>query len=657
MSGLSSANADKHSRRPQGLPGPTNPFIEFRKEDIEQSIPDRFEQQVHQYPGRLAVKTRDHELTYDELDQAANRLAWAVLAQGGEGPEAVALLLEQNDWCIASVFGVLKSAKPYVPLDPSNPRVRLSYILADSQAQLIVTNNRNLSLARELAGDKIPLINVDELDTNSPSVRPPRTVTPDTLAYIMYTSGSTGQPKGVVDNHRNVLHEIMKYTNDFHICPDDRLTLIRAFSGVGASMDIFTALLTGAVLYPLNIHEEGLGKLADWMTEHDLTVYHSVPTVFRHFTSMLTGQEAFPALRLVRLGGEVVDARDVELYKVHFSDDCLFLNVLGTTETLTFRRSFIEKQTQLTESVVPVGYAMDDAEVLLLDDQGWEVGAEQVGEIAVRSRYMSPGYWRRPDLTHAVFSSDAGGGDKRVYRTGDLGRMLPDGCLIHLGRKDFQVKIRGYRVEVSEIEMALVASDHVKEATVVAYDNGDGDTRLVAYWVPDGEPVPTVSELRSTLARTLPSYMMPSVFVALDALPQTSTGKTDRRALPAPTQVRPALDKPFVAPLTPVEEILADIWAEVLHVERVGVHDDFLELGGNSLLATQLISRMRSTFKVELPLRCVFEARTVTAMVEALKLHEPAAGHVTTIARLRRGLDQASTSEIRAMLRDRSKTT
>jgi acyl carrier protein len=243
---------------------------------------------------------------------------------------------------------------------------------------------------------------------------------------------------------------------------------------------------------------------------------------------------------------------------------------------------------------------------------------DAVGEIAVRSRYLSPGYWRQPDLTQATFRPDPTGGPERLYLTGDLGRRLPDGCLVHLGRKDFQVKIRGFRVEVAEVEGALLSLPTIKEAVVVAREERPGEQRLVAYLVPTQRPAPTVSVLRRALAATLPDYMVPSAFVVVDTLPRTPAGKVDRRGLPAPERLRPSLHVPFASARTPLEERLAGIWAEVLGVDRVGIHDHFLDLGGQSLLATSLVSRVLTTFQVDLPLRTLFESPTVAEMALAI---------------------------------------
>jgi amino acid adenylation domain-containing protein len=612
---------------------PTDAFIRFEEEETEQSISQRFEHQVSSYPNRLAVKTRHHRLSYRTLNEVANRVARALLAKRGEGTESIALLFDHDAPLIAATLGVLKAGKVYVPLDPSFPYARNAYILEDSQAGLIITNHENRSLAESLGENRRPLIDIDQIDAALSDENVDLPISADSLAYIIYTSGSTGQPKGVVQNHRNALQVAMRYTNGLRIGSEDRLTLLQSYSVAGSVSNMLGALLNGASLFPYYIKGEGLDNLAGWLLKEEITVYHSVPTVFRQFTNALSGKEKFPELRLVRLGGEPVQPQDVELHRRYFSSDSIFVNSYGASEAASVLRYCVDKDTEISDAVVPVGYPLGDVEILVLDDDGKAVGPGRVGEIAVKSRYTAPGYWRRPDLTRATFATDPQDEGKRVYRTGDLGYMLPDGCLVVTGRNDFRVKIRGFRIEVAEIELALRGLVEIKEAAVVAHEDQRGEKQLVAYFVPQSGQVPTVSELRDSLKDGLPDYMVPSAFVMLDTLPLTPNGKLDRLALPAPDLSRPELDTNFVAPRNAVEEQLAEIWEEVLGLERVGIHDDFFELGGHSLLATRVLSRVRGVFQVELPLRILFEEPTVAGLagrIEAVQRSAPSAATLSS---------------------------
>jgi amino acid adenylation domain-containing protein len=629
---------------------PSGSFVEFRKEEIEQSIPSRFEKIVAQYPDRIAVKTKNYTLTYDALNKMANRIARAIVVQRGEGEEPIALLLENDAAMITAILGVFKTGKICVPLDPAHHEARASYIVEDSQTNLILTNTKSLPRAHKLAQGVCQVINMDEIDSGLSTQNLGVSIAPHAFAYILYTSGSTGQPKGVVCTHRRLLHDVMHNTNDFHMCADDRVSLLSSPGGGQAMGAVASGLLNGATLCMWNVREEGLAALADWLVTEQITLYNSSPTVFRNFMKTLNGNEEFPQLRLVKLGSEPLYRTDVELYRRHFPSDCLLVNNLAGTETGSFRQYVIDKETRITSDIVPVGYTVPDKAVLLLDDDGKEVGFNEIGEIAVKSCYLSPGYWRKPDLTQAKFLPDPNGGDKRIYLTGDLGRMLPDGCLVHLGRKDLQIKIRGNRVEPAEVEMALLGLDGVKEAVVVAGEDLSGNKRLVAYLVPNKQPAPSVSALRRALAGKLPDYMVPSAFVFLEALPLTPNGKIDRRALPAPSPSRPDLDISFVAPRTPIEEELARIWTEVLSVDQVGVHDSFFELGGHSLTATQVISRVISNFRVELPVQSLFEAPTVAEMAVIITQNQAAKVGQEELARMLAELEALSDEEAQQRL-------
>ena len=601
----------------------TGTFVEFNKDEIEQSIPKRFEQQARKYSNRTAVVTRNQTLTYDQLNQGVDRLAGAILHQRGGRQEPIALLLEQSASAISTILGVLKAGKIYVPLDTTYPQARTEYILEDSQAPVIVTNNRNFLLARELAKhNACQLLNIDELDPISFVEEPDSHISPDSLAWILYTSGSTGQPKGVVQTHRNVLHDIMNYTNAFHICQADRLILLTSYSVVDTVRTMYGALLNGASLYPVDVKKDGLTHLADWLNHHQITIYRSFSTLFRHFIDTLDGDQQFPKLRLLYLCGEPVYRRDLELYKKQFSPDCIFVNGIGSTECLTYRWNLMDKKIQVNDNNVPVGYPLEDIEVLLLDDDGKEVAFNEIGEMSVRSRYLSPGYWRRPELSQVKFLSDPNGGDERIYRTGDLGLILDDGCLVHMGRKDFQVKIRGYRIEVGEIEAALLNIDNIKEAVVILREDRPRDRYLAAYIVPSRQPALSITALRHALAEKLPGYMVPSAFIILDTLPLLPNGKLDRQRLPYPDSSRPNLDTPFIVPETSVEQALAKIWAEVLNVNHVGAHDNFFDLGGHSLAATRIVSRVIKHFQVDLPLQSLFQSPTVAEMATVIAEHQ-----------------------------------
>ena len=632
---------------------PTGKFILFPKEAIAQSITARFEQIVRLYPDRLAVKMGSRAMDYDELNQQANRIAHAILSRCGEGQEPIALLLNHGTTMVAAILGVLKTGGIYVPLDPTYPLARLKTILEDVQPSLIITDQAQCPLACTLAKNGMPVLNLDSISNCFTTISPSLNFPPDRLANILYTSGSTGQPKGVLQNHQNILHVVMRYTNSYHVCSKDRIALLSSFSTTGGWIHPFGALLNGAAIFPFDLKKQGLRNLAFWLRDEEITLCTINPSAFRHFAAILPGGEYFPAVRVLSFSGEAVYRSDVKKSLEHFSPSCVFVNTLGTTEASWARQCVMDKQTDIFRNTVPVGYALPDVEVVVCDENGVQVNMNHIGEIIVRSPYLSPGYWRRPDLTEAKFSQPPGGGT-RQYRTGDLGYMVPDGCLFYSGRKDHQVKVRGYRIEVAEIEGALLEVENVKQAVVILREDGPSDHRLVAYVVPSSVPAPTISVLRRATGERLPDYMIPSVFVIMEALPFLPSGKLDRQALPTPNHTRPALDTPFVAPRTPIEAKLIKIWTEVLQLQQVSICDHFAELGGHSLLATQILSRVITAFGVDLPVRTLMEAPTVAEMAVVIARHQGVQVDPDTLARLLSEVEELSEEQVRRHLADTS---
>ena len=592
---------------------PTSAFVPFRREEIEQSIPSRFEQQVRLYPDRLAVKTPQHAWSYDELNRVANRVAHAILARDGNGRTPVVLLIEQSAPLIAAHLGVLKAGKIFVVLDPSHPSSRLAQFVEEAQPTCMVTNAAHLETARGLAGEKCPVINLEQLAPDLSDANPGVPSAPDDIAMILYTSGSTGRPKGVLGDHRVWIHNAWNYTNTFEVCSEDRLTLF-ALGTSQAMKNLFMGILNGASIFPFEVRQKGLDDLVALMKREEITITVMGASLFRSLADVLGDADQFPKLRMIRLGSEPVQKRDVDLYRRYFSSHCLLVNGLASGETQTIRFFCMDQNTDVSGSLVPVGYPVEDKTILLLDDAGKEVESGEVGEIVVKSEYLASGYWRRPDLTEAVFRPAETAGGPRLYYTGDLGRMNPDGCLVCLGRKNARVKIRGHGVDLLEIEMALQNMDNVKECAVIAHQNRAGYAYIVAYIVPVVLPGPTNLRLRQTLAEALPDFMIPSTFVVLGALPRTTSGKIDRQTLPAPGRPYRDPNRATTLPRTTVETTIANIWSEVIGHESIDVYDHFYDLGGESLQALVIMARLRKIFKVDLDLQSLLDAPTVAEM-------------------------------------------
>ena len=590
------------------------PFEPFPRVDLEGSLVARFARQVSRHGGRLAVKMGTHALTYAELDRAANRIAHALLARLGPGNEPVALLLPQGPGQVAAVLGALKAGKIYVPLDVAQPPRRLGDFVADSGARLIVTDSPRLGPARE-AGPGAHLLDLDALPQGAAHEAPDLSIAPDAGAYIFYTSGSTGAPKGVLDTHRNVLHNVMRYTNTLRFGPDDRLTLLQGPSFSGAVSSLFGALLNGAASFPFDVPREGPEAIAPWLAAEGITIYHSVPALFRY---VAFHGAALPALRVIRLEGDRATVRDLELFAAHFAEPCVLVNGLGATECGLVRQFFFRPGQPLPGAVVPIGGPVEDMNVVVLGEDGRPAPPGEVGEIAVRSAYLASGYWRRPDLTARRFLPDGERPGARMYLTGDTGRVHADGVLDYLGRQDGLAKVRGRRVEVAEVETALLAVPGVAEAAVMVREDRPGEPRVVAYLVAGAEGVPPAGALRRALAERLPDFMVPAAFVPLPHLPLDDNRKVDRRALPPPPAARPLRDRPAVAPRNDDEATIARLWGAALGLEEIGVEDDFFELGGDSLRAALMLAEVRKTTGLELGAAPFAESPTVAAIAQRL---------------------------------------
>ncbi|MEJ2122274.1 MAG: AMP-binding protein [Alphaproteobacteria bacterium] len=561
------------------------------------------------------VSAEDQALSYRRLNHVSNQIAHAILGRCGEGEAPIALLFEQGASLVAAILGALKAGKIYVALDARDDRSHLTRVVADSQPELIVTAARHLTVAADLAGSEDRVLTMDALQSDCSSSNPGIALSPNRRAYIYYTSGSTGPAKGVVDTHRNVLHNIMRYTNNLHICLEDRLSLVQSCSFSGTVSSLFCALLNGACIFPFDLRAAGAKRMARWLDRERITVFHSVPVIFDHL--MLAGPKA-DSLRVIRLEGDQTFLRHVALYRRHFDGDCVLVNGLGATETGIVRQYFMTPDSDIPGRGVPIGYHVEDMDVLLLDEAGSEVNPGEIGEIVVRSPYLALEYWRRPEHTAAAFEIDPKNDTCRRYRTGDLGRMLPDGCLEYLGRKSLHGKVRGLRTPVADIENELREHPKIEQAAVVVREDSPGAQKIVAYLVCSAESRPTVSELRRALTASLPEAMIPARFVFLSSLPTDANFKIDRRALPTPGRDRPALEQTFQECVTAEERIIASCFSDALEIDEIGLNDDFFELGGDSLAAMQLQLLIEDRLSIDCLPETVIEAPTVGGIVQRL---------------------------------------
>ena len=583
--------------------------------DTVELLHHRFERQAAETPNAPALAgSSDREtITFGELNARANRLAHHLIELGA-GPELpVGLCIRRSPALITALLGVMKAGAAYLPLNPAHPPARLQGQLAEAGTRILVTEEELAERLSEPTSIANVCIDRDAAAIAArPVTDPPRRAGLDDIAYVMYTSGSTGTPKGVVVTHRNLACYVDAIARRLDAEAGTHFALVSEISTDLGNTAVFPPLATGGCLHVIDAETAMDGAaFGAYAAEHPIDVIKITPTQLR---GLLAAGDGFLPRRWLVLGGEALSWELAE--RVRALGACRVLNHYGPTETTVGCCSF-----ELTDSdhgsgsaTVPIGRALAGDRAYVLDGAMGPVPVGVAGQLCIGGEGVARGYLQRPEETALRFVDDPLGG--RMYQTGDRARFLPDGSIEFLGRADQQLKIRGYRVEPGEIETVLLAHPAVREAAVVARVDGDGDPRLVAYYVASAPP--GGRELHEFLARSLPDYMMPAQWVPVSALPLTASGKVDRLALPDPDQAGPVRTEEFIAPRDDLERDIAAIWGALLGVEEVGVRDDFFALGGHSLLATQAIMRIRRTYG-NVPLGALFNSPTVAALADVIR--------------------------------------
>lgn len=571
------------------------------------SIPDLFETWASRRPHRIALVSGAEQVTYGELNRRANQLAHYLKSYGVGEETRIGIYIERSVEMIVAVLGVLKAGATYVPLELSYPEQRLLFMLDDADVQLVLSTE---VLEEKLPAHRTPVV---LLDSDWPQIEqqsddnPERHITPEHLAYIVYTSGSTGTPKGAAVPHRGAVRLVS--CNDYaNFGPDEVFLQFAPLAFDASTFEIWGSLLNGAQLVLMPAGLPSLSDLGSALAEYNVTTLWLTAGLFHQMVDEQL--EALTTLKQLLAGGDVLSPSHVKRF-VDAAPSCRLINGYGPTENTTFTCCYGMDQSSALTGSVPIGRPIANTQVFILDQHLELCPPGLTGELFAAGDGLARGYHDRADLTAErfvphPFSNNPGA---RLYRTGDLARYLANGNVEFLGRADEQVKVRGFRIELGEVETAIGRAAGVRQVAVIVRDYGAGDKRLIAYVVGEVE----VDKLQKKLRTTLPDYMVPSAFVVLDELPLTPNGKVDRRALPAPEEIHAASDSAHAAPRTPVEELLAGIWIDVLKVDRVSAEDDFFELGGHSLLVTRLVSRAQAHFGVELPLKLFFESPTLSA--------------------------------------------
>ncbi len=576
------------------------------------SIHELIEEQTTHTPDAVAVSFAGQEITYHELNRRANQLAH-FLRRSGVGPEVlVGLLVERSIEMMIGLLGILKAGGAYVPLDPAYPDKRLSFMVEDAELSIVLTQGRFVQSLDALTEKGVRTVRLDDdwhLIAAESEANPRSGITADNLAYLIYTSGSTGRPKGVQIPHRAVLNFLDSMRVQIGMTKRDRLLAVTTLSFDIAALELFLPLTVGAsiVLVSREVASDG-SLLKEQLEISNPSVMQATPATWRLL--LTAGWTGSNDLRIL-CGGEKL-SRELANQLLNRTSCCW--NLYGPTETTIW--SLISRVEAGQEGPVPIGRPISNTQVYILDAQLRRVPVGVPGELYIGGVGLARGYLNRAELTAENFIPhpfDATPG-ARLYRTGDVVRYLPNGDIEFQGRVDQQVKLRGYRVELGEVEAALVGHPAIREAVAVAREDAAGEKQLVAYLVAQNGAPPAPDELRRYLQEKVPEWMVPSSFVTIAALPLTPNGKVNRRALPKPEQHRPDLAVAYVEPRTSVERTIAGIWQEVLQVERVGLHDNFFDLGGHSLLLAQAHSKMRDIFKQDVALIDLYRYPTISLL-------------------------------------------
>uniref|UniRef100_UPI00046B0577 non-ribosomal peptide synthetase n=1 Tax=Caldalkalibacillus mannanilyticus TaxID=1418 RepID=UPI00046B0577 len=568
----------------------------------EKAIHQLFEDQVSRSPDAIAVIFDDEKWTYRELNDRANQLAHTLRANGIQAEQLVGLMVERSFHMIVGMLAILKAGGAYVPIDPEYPEERVRYMLQDSGAQILLTQSE-LVHHISFEGKTILLENQDQYHDDRSNLE--YQYNPNHLAYVIYTSGTTGNPKGVMVEHANLVDYVQTFVQEFQIVQDDHFLQQASISFDTSVEELYPPLVTGASLVITSKDDMLDSKiLAEKIAQEKISIVSCSPLLLNELNKHLHDH----SVRIFISGGDV-------LFKSHFLNlvPAKVYNTYGPTEGTVcatyYQCTYDEQQS------IPIGKPIANKKVYILNASNQLQPIGVPGELCVAGTGVARGYLNRPELTAEKFVANPFEPSEVMYRTGDAARWLPDGNIEYIGRLDNQVKIRGYRIELGEVEAQLLNIDSVQEAVVTAHEDTSGEKNLCAYYV--SSLTWSISELREKLVQALPAYMIPTYFVQLEQLPTTSNGKVDRKALPAPEAALQSSAE-YVAPRTEEEEKLVQIWREVLGVEKIGVKDHFFDLGGHSLRAMNLVSKINKEMNVNLPLRAVFRSPTVEAMAEVI---------------------------------------
>ena len=580
--------------------------------EFDESLVAAFERVAAVFPSRVALGSDTWEPTYRELNETANRLAHQLIACGIASGDRVATLMSHDAPLVATVLGILKAGSIVVGFDPGDPRSRLKMLVEDAEPSVVVTDVQNQTLADEFSSTSCRILNFESGTMTGPTENPSIEVRPEQTAFLTYTSGTTGRPKGVMKSHRQLRRAAAIHSEAMQYTENDRIPLFAMIStGLGSTG--LWSLLNGAMLCPFPVQTRGVTGLADWIIDRGLTAYVSTSSMFRTLVKAIDDRLVFANVRAVTLQSEAATSNDFRAFRQHFPRESIFVHALSSSETSNIAWSRWTHDDTIPEGVLPVGLFSREMGVSLLGDDGQPVARGEVGEIVVKSRYLANGYWRDPQLTAERFSADLDGNGTRLLRTGDRGRINADGLLECCGRKDDRIKMRGNRVELLDVERALKKLPGIDSVAIVAVARNNHEPALIAFVVKKAGASLTASRLRHAARANLPLHMVPSRIVFLNNLPYNKGNKIDRDALRR--YFLPIRDEcKSERPQTETEMLVADIWTEIFDLSDIGRDDDFFSVGGDSLSGAIVAARIHATLGIELNLGDIADHPSIAAL-------------------------------------------
>jgi len=570
---------------------------------------------VH-FPKNIAIRCDGQKYLYTDLNKYSNQLAHKIIDKIGSGPANIAILFENNYELIVSILAILKAGKSFVPLEINFPLARNKAIIDDARCELILSKKKHLNKAQQLTDDN-SIICVDDDLSNFSKKNVESGSTPESLAFIVYTSGSTGNPKGAKHTHRSFIHLVMRFNE---ICPSNNNDIFGIFLSPAFSAHafiMFTALLNGSCLSLYNIKSNMLSVFLHWFEKEKISVSMMIPSFLRHVLAVIENKKTLGHLRNLIIGGESLYRSDVEKLRKFLKKNTSIINILASTETYVCCALVFDSDTLLKGNNIPVGYPVKDMDIAIIDENGNNADINKIGKIRISSKYISTGYWN-DDLNRDIICREKEDKDIVTFNSSDLGYIMEDGCIVHVGREENFIKLRGFRINLNEITNILLENKDVSEAICIMKKNQVGAEQIIAYLVPASDNTPDIEFLKVKLVRLLPDYMIPSHFVILEKLPNNSSGKTDLKKLPDIEWGNLQENSEYTKAGSKLETEIVGIFESSLKIKPIGIRNNFMKIGADSLSLFLVFNKIEKKYNIKLKVDSILNDPTIEALARTI---------------------------------------